>query len=651
MSHAQHLDTFSDVFSLFGPSSNHADTAGNAASGPAGTSSQLESHGLKDMPSNSNSYDGTGKPANFTTDWNSYGSMGKPRGQTDHWGFQSTDTSGLDSFGQHILNKSMYQLPPMLEDQPIPPHPTQPSPTQPTPQYHSGFEPHGIMAQILRTPYPSKDPRSNHAAPKGIGYGGHEDMHHFLTRGRREPKQPSSSKQRAAFEEAIKKRDDLSRKCFVLLTRLISTHHASDSHGASSGKFASLLLSSTCLDVAAEILRNDSLEDAKKRKDLYCAVCELVTVLAKQNGTARLIVQERPYKRGSELIRETNSSQGKGTLEKVMSLQSCMSNLVKQCKVISRNAKTKDARSGFKDMHDICQLILPLSELLCGLKDWTDSAAMNVTTIDSSSTLDHNLWLNYHREHAYEDVPDDVMFADHAFSKRAKESKEAPKGRMKRLIEEGASLSTSLPPGIFVRYAENRPDVMKALIIGPAGTPYHGGMFEFDFWASEKYPSEPPKCTFRTTGNGRAHFNPNLYECGKVCLSLLGTWAGERWRPGESTILQILVSLQAMVLCEEPWFNEPGREYGYGTHRQQSETYNQSIQLLTVRWAMSDVLTKHADAVTDRRKTVWRDAIDRYVKGNKTELKTTVQTWMRKNQGLEHANYAAAFLAKIDQLY
>lgn len=27
-------------------------------------------------------------------------------------------------------------------------------------------------------------------------------------------------------------------------------------------------------------------------------------------------------------------------------------------------------------------------------------------------------------------------------------------------------------------------------------------------------------------------FNPNLYNCGKVCLSLLGTWSGgenEKW--------------------------------------------------------------------------------------------------------------------------
>ncbi len=37
-------------------------------------------------------------------------------------------------------------------------------------------------------------------------------------------------------------------------------------------------------------------------------------------------------------------------------------------------------------------------------------------------------------------------------------------------------------------------------------------------------------------------FNPNLYNCGKVCLSLLGTWSGDRgenWNPDVSTMLQV----------------------------------------------------------------------------------------------------------------
>ncbi len=46
---------------------------------------------------------------------------------------------------------------------------------------------------------------------------------------------------------------------------------------------------------------------------------------------------------------------------------------------------------------------------------------------------------------------------------------------------------------------------------------------------------------FRTTGGGIVRFNPNLYQCGKVCLSLLGTWEGaqgEQWNE-TSTLLQV----------------------------------------------------------------------------------------------------------------
>ena len=42
-------------------------------------------------------------------------------------------------------------------------------------------------------------------------------------------------------------------------------------------------------------------------------------------------------------------------------------------------------------------------------------------------------------------------------------------------------------------------------------------------------------------------FNPNLYQEGKVCLSLLGTWQGgrgESWSPDYSTVLQVLISIQ-----------------------------------------------------------------------------------------------------------
>lgn len=45
---------------------------------------------------------------------------------------------------------------------------------------------------------------------------------------------------------------------------------------------------------------------------------------------------------------------------------------------------------------------------------------------------------------------------------------------------------------------------------------------------------------------------------GKVCLSLLGTWQGPAWKPHKSTMLQVLVSIQGMILVADPIKNEPG---------------------------------------------------------------------------------------------
>lgn len=49
-------------------------------------------------------------------------------------------------------------------------------------------------------------------------------------------------------------------------------------------------------------------------------------------------------------------------------------------------------------------------------------------------------------------------------------------------------------------------------------------------------------------------------HAGKVCLSLLGTWAGPGWQPGKSTLLQVLVSIQSLIMVPDPYFNEPGYE-------------------------------------------------------------------------------------------
>ncbi|KAH8890245.1 UBC-like protein, partial [Thozetella sp. PMI_491] len=154
---------------------------------------------------------------------------------------------------------------------------------------------------------------------------------------------------------------------------------------------------------------------------------------------------------------------------------------------------------------------------------------------------------------------------------------------MKKLVTQVSGLRTSLPDGIYVRHCSSRLDVMKVLITGPEGTPYENGLFEFDLFCPATFPNQPPRMQFRTTGAGTVRFNPNLYQCGKVCLSLLGTWSGQKWTE-QSTILQILVSIQAMIFNDKPWYNEPGRERT--PDEAASQRYNSQVQGWTLQHAI-----------------------------------------------------------------
>lgn len=82
--------------------------------------------------------------------------------------------------------------------------------------------------------------------------------------------------------------------------------------------------------------------------------------------------------------------------------------------------------------------------------------------------------------------------------------------------------------------------------------------------------------------------NPNLYENGHVCLSLLNTWKGkgtELWDGSNSSILQLLISLQGLVLNVAPYYNEAGyeRQIGLPEGEKNSLMYNENAFLLSCK--------------------------------------------------------------------
>ncbi len=156
-----------------------------------------------------------------------------------------------------------------------------------------------------------------------------------------------------------------------------------------------------------------------------------------------------------------------------------------------------------------------------------------------------------------------------------------------RLQKEHRALMSSLPENILVRTYEDRTDLMRCLIIGPEGTPYADAPFVFDIYLNPTtFPQEPPIVHFHSHTNGKGRCNPNLYEDGKVCLSILGTWSGDKsesWCPAKSSLLQVFVSISGLVLVRSPYHCEPAFAKLEGTRegKVNSRLYSEKAYVLS----------------------------------------------------------------------
>ena len=158
---------------------------------------------------------------------------------------------------------------------------------------------------------------------------------------------------------------------------------------------------------------------------------------------------------------------------------------------------------------------------------------------------------------------------------------------LKRVRNDIKSLYKDPLPGICIYPDEVIATMVHAILIGAFETPYEGGYFYFILDFPDDYPREPPRVRIMTTGSGTCRFNPNLYANGKVCLSLLNTWHGEKWSMIQ-TLSSVLLSIQSLVMCEKPYHNEPGFEVGVG-NAQDALAYNEIIRHETIRIAVCDM--------------------------------------------------------------
>lgn len=244
----------------------------------------------------------------------------------------------------------------------------------------------------------------------------------------------------------------------------------------------------------------------------------------------------------------------------------------------------------------------------------------------------------------------DITNVKYTFSKM--DGKPSSTKHIMRIAQEISSVKKSLPlneeSSIWVRWDKNQLNKMQFMISGPKDTPYQDGLFLFDTYFPTNYPKIPPKIILQTTGRGTVRFNPNLYYCGKVCLSLLGTWnsesQGEQWNEKTSTILQVLVSIQSLILIEQPYFNEPGYEKTIGTSKgnEASEKYNQNIRQSTAKWAIQDIIENPPSG--------FEDIVKQHFLLKKDKLINMLEDWKNKDNKICYQDAIISSIKTIQKL-
>ena len=304
------------------------------------------------------------------------------------------------------------------------------------------------------------------------------------------------------------------------------------------------------------LLRNDSIADITTRGELYRLLFKLINLICSQLYTtafllARMNVEEEdrnddPHtcetllvslSAAASMYLKVSAAADGSSAAKVKSVV-ISDSLATEKDVLDMVTVISQTHSNLAHSKDRCSrlgLVPHKSSLLFKSESTTLSSSSSSSSSSTSSSLASStinkdldkLYVTTLREKCF-DICDIVNTCSHRFvtDKKSIETVHASQ----RIVREVPSLLKDLPcnfsSSIVVRADEAHINVMKALVIGPEGTPYQNGCFEFDIILPSQYPNVPPKVLLCTTGNGTVRFNPNLYNEGKVCLSLLGTWSG-----------------------------------------------------------------------------------------------------------------------------
>ena len=112
-------------------------------------------------------------------------------------------------------------------------------------------------------------------------------------------------------------------------------------------------------------------------------------------------------------------------------------------------------------------------------------------------------------------------------------------------------------------------------IVGPADSPYSGGLFKLYIEFPDTYPFKPPKIKFDTP-----IYHPNINKYGSICLDTLTT----NWSPA-LTIIKVLLSISSLLTDPNP--DDPLDKNIADIYKNNKELFKINARNYTIRYAFN----------------------------------------------------------------
>ena len=114
----------------------------------------------------------------------------------------------------------------------------------------------------------------------------------------------------------------------------------------------------------------------------------------------------------------------------------------------------------------------------------------------------------------------------------------------------------------------------QATIMGPEGSPYHGGIFFLKIEFPTDYPFKPPRINFSTP-----IYHCNINSNGSICLDILK----DQWSPA-LTISKVLLSICSLM--DDPNPNDPLVPEIADLLRKNKPLHDENAREMTMRYAL-----------------------------------------------------------------